>query len=161
MKSLGVCHSAVPICVLPISAVVIGFVPDVKAQPSPVPTDQGLIRGELIYPSDILAAQRVCAVHQKTDEETCIETAQSQAQYSLPVQSGAYQVYAIACERFYDTAKICMDGYREFRAYYNTFVECGLTYHCSQQTKDNTPIWVKVPVGQTIDGVNPQDWYTQ
>ena len=156
MKSLGVCHN-----ILLIGAFTLVWVPHAKAQPSSVAEDQGIIQGELIYPSDTLAAQRICAVHQQTAEETCVETTQSQTKYALQVPSGAYQVYAIACERFYDSAKRCMDGYRQYRAYYNAFVKCGLTFQCSQQTKDNTPIWVRVPAGQTVDGVNPQDWYTR
>ena len=126
----------------------------------PLPNRRGTIQGELIYPSNVILAQRVCARHVETAQETCVETSQNQARYSLAVQSGIYQVFATACKRSYEREQKCVDGYGDQHAYYNAFVQCGLTYQCLQQTTDNSPILIKVDSGMTIEGVNPHDWYS-
>lgn len=130
------------------------------AQPDWNSNGSGMIQGELIYPSNVILAQRVCAMHLETEQETCIETKQDQAQYSLPVQAGIYKVFAIACKQRYGAKQTCVDGYRDDRAYYNAFVQCGLTYQCQQQITKNEPIVVTVKPGMKVNGVNPHDWYT-
>lgn len=121
----------------------------------------GSIQGTLIYPGDILLAQKVCAINVQTKQTVCTETKQSQANFSIQVQSGTYYVFANACNKTYSRDKLCSDGYSKERAYYNTYVQCGLTYQCTQTVKVNSPIPVRVNSRHIVKGIKPHDWYTQ
>lgn len=130
-----------------------------SAQTIPQP-QHGIIEGILIYPGDVLPAQKVCATHLQTAEVFCIETQQSQERYRLQVPSGAYHVFTQACSTIYPMETTCADGYEAKRAYYNTYVECGLTYHCHRTVTENVPVSIDVIAGAIHTNVNPHDWYT-
>lgn len=123
------------------------------------PNNSGTIQGTLIYPSDFIPAQKVCAVNIQTKKMLCVETKQDQKTYSLEVPTGTYNVFAVACQESYRTEKTCSDGYGTKRAYYNENIRCGLTYECSKKPGSQRPIPVKVNAGKVLQNVNPQDWY--
>lgn len=121
----------------------------------------GTIQGTVIYPSEILLAQKVCVANIQTKKNRCIETKQSQVNFSIQVQPGTYYVFATACNKSYRKDKLCSDGYSKRRAYYNIYVQCGLTYQCTQTVKVNSPIPVRVNPKQIVSGIKPHDWYTK
>lgn len=121
----------------------------------------GTIRGTLTYPSEVLLAQKVCAVNIHTKQTICTETKQSQVNFSIQIQPGTYYVFANACNESYQKDKLCTDGYSKRRAYYNTYVQCGLTYQCTQTVKVNSPIPIRVDSKQIVAGIKPHDWYTK
>jgi len=121
----------------------------------------GRIRGTLIFPSDVLLAQKVCAENVKTRKMICVETKQSQPNFSIQAPPGTYYVFAKVCNRSYRSNKFCSDGYGERRAYYNAYVRCGLTYQCEKSVRVNSPIPVKVNSGEIVREVKPHDWYTK
>jgi hypothetical protein len=120
---------------------------------------KGLIQGTLIYPSEVLRAQEVCAVNTQSQQRSCVETKQDQRTFSIEVQPGSYVVFSQACNKTYKVDVLCSDGYLKKRAYYNEYVRCGLTYQCSKSVKVKTPISIRVQPGKIIKGIKPQDWY--
>lgn len=121
-------------------------------------SEYGIIQGELIYPSDYIPAQKVCAEEIFNKKSYCTETRQQQQSYQLQLPPGVYHVFSIACGETYAENIVCQDEYIEQRAYYNDTVMCGLTYDCEQVTTGN-PVPVKVESGKTLSEINPQDWY--
>ncbi|MGB7443725.1 MAG: hypothetical protein WA919_21895 [Coleofasciculaceae cyanobacterium] len=118
----------------------------------------GTIEGKLSYPSNFLAAQKICAKNLANEQLHCTETKQSSSQmkYTLKLPPGTYNVYAMACNGTYQKSQYCKDGYNEeLKAYYNEAVTCGLSVDC----KSKKPISVVVKQGQTVTGVDTADWY--
>ena len=103
----------------------------------------GSISGTLAFPSEVLPAQRVCAISLKDDKEYCQETTLGAASFAIPAPSGDYWVYASL-----------EDDVTGKRAYWSEFVRCGLEAAC----KDHTPVTVTVKPGETAQA-DPQDWY--
>ncbi len=127
--------------------------PAASLAPAPSTATTGIITGALGYPSEgIPKDMKVCAENQATKTETCtnqqitINAPQPHPGYSLTVPAGNYFVYANV-----------PSADPKYRAYYNVFVTCGLKFEC----KDHTPLVVSVKAGQTVTGVDPQDWYNQ
>lgn len=135
-----------------------GIIP--LASSAQTPSAQGRIEGTLIFPSNVLPAQQVCATQVQTEEVFCVETQQSQSHYTLQVPSGVYQIFTMACTQIYPTQQSCIDGYDDKRAYYNAYVQCGLTYQCQQSVTINRPVSIDVLAGDTQQNINPHDWYT-
>jgi hypothetical protein len=103
----------------------------------------GIIRGRLSYPSEFLPAERVIAFRAATMEiEADVTTAEGQGQYELSVAPGDYFVVAYT-----------LDG--SLSAGYSQAVPCGLSASCT----DHSLIPVHVDAGQTVDNIDPQDWY--
>lgn len=111
----------------------------------------GWIEGSLSYPSEQLPNDlQVCAKNVDTNNELC--TAQKIADskytygfgYKLEVMSGIYQVYAVT-----------LASGEPLKAYFTEFVSCGATVDCV----DHTVINVQVDADQTVEGVDPGDWY--
>jgi hypothetical protein len=103
----------------------------------------GTIRGHLSYPSEFLPAQRIVAFDAATmDAVVDVTTAQGQAEYELSVPAGDYYVVAYT-----------LDG--ALSAGYSQAVPCGLLASCA----DHSLIPVHVNAGQTVDNIDPQDWY--
>jgi hypothetical protein len=119
------------------------------------------LRGTVIYPSEMLPAQKVCAENQQTHRLFCSETKQSQQEFSIPIKAGSYVVFATECNKTYRKNISCRDGYRSRRAYYNEHVKCGLTVECGQKHRKNVPIVIRIKAGQTIANIKPHDWYTK
>lgn len=134
--------------------------PDVSPSLEPITIDHGTIEGTVIYPSEVLHAQKVCAEDITTGAEYCTETGENVGTYRLQVPPSTYYVYAIACQNYMRTPGIiCPVGnYDEtIRAYYNEFVTCGLHQGC----ESDALIPVTVTAGETVTGVNPHDWYSR
>jgi hypothetical protein len=125
--------------------------PGSLSSPAAPAQSMGTITGALSFPSEGLPKDmKVCAENQATKTETCttekmvVNTPQPHTAYSLSVPTGKYLVYAIV-----------PSFNLKYRAYYSAFVTCGLKYEC----KDHAPLVVDVKAGQTVSGVDPQDWY--
>lgn len=103
----------------------------------------GTVAGTLAYPSEVLPAQRVCALNVVDEKEYCLQTTEGESSYAIPVPEGEYQVYA-ALE----------DDATGKRAYFSEFVRCGLKAEC----KDHSPVTVLVKTGETAEA-HPHDWY--
>ncbi len=110
----------------------------------------GLIEGALGYPGEeIPGDMKVCAENLVTKQHYCTATHieskryRSGLGYWIEVPEGWYHVFAT-------TASL-----KGHRAYYSEFVTCGLRASCPS----HAPIVVTVVAGQTVSGVDPQDWY--
>jgi hypothetical protein len=129
--------------------------------PTQAQSTNSIIKGTVIYPSEILPAQKVCAQNRQTQQLFCTETKQSQREFSISVKPGSYVVFATDCTKTYRRNIICRDGYRSRRAYYNEHVKCGLTFQCGQKHQKNSPIVIRIAAGQTTTNIKPHDWYTK
>lgn len=117
--------------------------PEERPAPSaPAPAD-GVIRGQLSFPSDYLPADlQVCAREVDSGEVFC-NSQKAGNGYSLPVPPGAYEVWAQTRD------------WPGVRAFFSEFVRCGSTVECT----DHTPITVAVDSGGEATGIDPGDWY--
>jgi hypothetical protein len=111
----------------------------------------GTINGEVGGPpTDVPGplTMKVCAANVANNKVQCTgniqltETAYTKG-YSLELPVGEYQVYS------FDTQ------YPNDKIYYDKMVTCGFEYGCP-----NDIIVVKVLAGQTLENINPTDWYT-
>jgi hypothetical protein len=118
------------------------------------------LRGTVIYPSEFLPPQKVCAENVQTKQLSCIETKQQQTNFSISVKAGTYEIFARECTTSYQTNIVCRDGYRPRRAYYNEHAKCGVTAECAKKFKKNRPILVRIRSRQTITNIKPHDWYS-
>jgi hypothetical protein len=110
---------------------------------TPESQEPGIIRGNLSYPSEGIPAERVIAYRVATMEvEADVTTEQGQGEYELSVAAGDYFVVAYT-----------LDG--KLAAGYSQAVPCGLLNTC----EDHSLIPVHVEAGQTVEGIDPQDWY--
>jgi hypothetical protein len=109
----------------------------------PAPATNGTIRGHLSYPSEVLVAQRIVAFSAATKTKVAeVSTVQGQSAYELSVPAGEYSVVAYT-----------LDG--KLSAGYSAAVPCGLSVDCT----NHTLIVVKVKAGESVENINPQDWY--
>jgi hypothetical protein len=109
----------------------------------PAPATNGTIRGRLIYPSEVLVAQRIIAFRATTMTKAAeVATVQGQSTYELSVPAGDYYVVAYT-----------LDG--KLAAGYSQAVPCGLSVDCT----DHSLISVHVDPGAVLENINPQDWY--
>jgi hypothetical protein len=118
----------------------------------------GVIEGSLSYPSEFipddmtisaenLATQKIYS----TNKHLNAKKYQYKVGYKLTVPPGDYHVFA----QLPDPAKYGADMAKDYRAYYSEFVKCGMSVNC----KSHAPIVVKVKSGETVRGIDPQDWY--
>lgn len=118
--------------------------------PSPTPLPQkGIIEGSMSFPGEGIPSYiEVCAENQSTKEVLCTSKHISNPKYTygvgyvLEVPAGSYYVYAL-------------DPNKDYQAYYSEFVTCGLSVDCSSHEL----ILVEVKAGETVSGIDPQDWY--
>jgi len=128
-------------------------------QPSPgAAANTGVIEGSLSYPSDFIPPDMtICAENLATKKiystrnHLKARKYQYKVGYKLAVPPGDYHVYAYLP----DPAKYGASYPPDYRAYYSEFVKCGQTVDC----KSHAPIVVKVKSGETVSGIDPQDWY--
>lgn len=113
------------------------------------PSERGIITGSLAYPSEFIPEDMfVCAVNQQSGEETCTSNHLATTEepygvnYRLEVPAGIYLVYAQLPSQ-------------SQKAYYSEFVTCGLSAECPS----HEPIPVEVGAGETVNNVDPHDWY--
>lgn len=118
----------------------------------------GVIEGSLSYPSDFIPPDvTICAENLGTKKIYCTnkhlkaKKYQYQVGYKLTAPPGDYHVYAYLP----DPAKYGATFPKDYRAYYSEFVKCGMSIDCPS----HAPIVVKVKSGETVSGIDPQDWY--
>ncbi|HEY5118571.1 MAG TPA: hypothetical protein VII90_03880, partial [Anaerolineales bacterium] len=103
----------------------------------------GTIRGHLIYPAEVLVAQRIVAFDTASMTKVAeVSTVQGQSTYQLTVPEGDYFVVAYT-----------LDG--GLAAGYSQAVPCGLSVDCT----DHSLIAVHVDSGAVVENIDPQDWY--
>ena len=118
----------------------------------------GVIEGSLSYPSDFIPPDMtICAENlatkkiYSTNQHLKAQKYRYKVGYKLEVPPGDYHVYA----QLPDPAKYGAGYPKDYRAYYSEFVKCGMSVDCTS----HAPIVVKVPSGETVGGIDPQDWY--
>lgn len=110
----------------------------------------GNITGSLSFPGEEIPEMMVCAETIGSTAEFCTDERLEDEEftygvgYNLAVPAGSYYVYA----------KLPNDSYK---AYYSDFVTCGLSVDCPSHQS----ISVTVNAGETVENVDPQDWYNQ
>ena len=109
----------------------------------------GTITGFVSYPSEFIPdGMTICAEPDADTDSYCttelIEHAASLPTYELELPPGGYYVYA------YDA-----DGDPDYKAFYSEFVTCGLSIECTS----HDPILVTVVAGETLEDIDPGDWY--
>ena len=103
----------------------------------------GYIEGTLGFPAGYFPEEmKVCAYNLDTEVEYWIDSKGNTA-YRIEVPAGRYHVFAY------------LDSFSGYRAYYNEFVEGGMTAELEQ----GDPIEVVVRAGEITGNVNPTDWY--
>lgn len=129
----------------------------IAPEPTPTqadsPSQTGTIEGSLSFPSEGIPQDlQVCAETLMGVQFECTSTHIQDSKYTygsgykLELPPGKYYVYA--------QVPSFNSGYK---AYYNEFVTCGLSVEC----QSHEPIEVNVSAGETVTGVDPQDWYNQ
>jgi hypothetical protein len=118
----------------------------------------GAIEGSLSYPSEFIPPDlTICAENlatrkiYSTRKHLKAKKYQYQMGYKLEVSPGDYHVFAYLP----DPARYGAGYSKDYRAYYSEFVKCGLSVNCTS----HAPITIKVKSGETVSGVDPQDWY--
>ena len=112
-------------------------------------TEMSLITGSLAYPSEFLPPLRVVAFDVNDLDNFYLTEVQSGGTYRLEVPPRTYYVlaYLISPEELGATPGLA-GGYSEA-------VPCGLAVGC----EDHSLIPVVVPPGETVEGIDPVDWY--
>lgn len=102
----------------------------------------GLISGELSYPSERIPALTIFATRIDNGKSTyySIETGEDQSSYSIRVDPGVYYLVAY---------------FGDMAGGYTKFVKCGMSVNC----QDHSLVPVMAAAGETITGVDIQDWY--
>jgi hypothetical protein len=140
-------------CLIWLICLLLAPCPVAAAAPQP-----GVIEGALSYPSDFippdmtivaenLATKKIYSTHKHLKSKKY----QYQVGYKLTVPPGDYHVYAYLP----DPSRYGAAFPKDYRAYYSEFVKCGQTVDC----KSHAPIVVKVKSGESVSGIDPQDWY--
>jgi hypothetical protein len=118
----------------------------------------GVIEGSLSYPSEFIPDDMTIGAENlatkkiySTNKHLKGKKYQYKVGYKLTLPPGDYHVYA----QLPDPARYGAEYAKDYRAYYSEFVKCGMRVDC----KDHTPIVVKVKSGETVSGIDPQDWY--
>ena len=118
----------------------------------------GVIEGSLSYPSEFIPPDMtICAENLATKKLSCTlkhlkaKKYMYKVGYKLEVPPGDYQVYAYLP----DPARYGASYPKDYRAYYSEFVKCGMSVDCPS----HVAIVVKVKSGETVSGIDPQDWY--
>jgi hypothetical protein len=125
---------------------------DAESEDETVPVDTpvtGTITGSVSYPSEFIPeGMTICAEPDAGTDAYCttdlIEQTAALPMYELEVPPGDYYIYA------YDA-----NGDPDYTAYYSEFVTCGLSVEC----ESHDPILVTVEAGETVDDIDPGDWY--
>lgn len=108
----------------------------------------GAIEGHVHYPACFGPPEdlEICAEALGGGAEACtgeLTATRAGFRYRLEVPPGRYLVYATTEE---------MPGRR---AYFSRHVVCGLSVDC----RDHTPVPVHVEPGETVTGIDPDDWF--
>lgn len=126
--------------------------PTLTPQPSATPTediepDNGVIRGNLGYPSEYIPPMRVVAFDVFSQNYYYVDTQRNQDSYEMTdIPPSTYHVVAYVREQGPDLA-----------GGYSYFVTCGMTQACN----NHDLIDVNVYAGEVTEGVDPVDFYIQ
>jgi hypothetical protein len=138
-----------------IMAISLGLLPHpgMGAEPKP-----GTIEGSLSYPSEFIPPDMtICAENLSTHKRYCTNKHIKGAKYTykvgykLALPPGDYHVFAFLP----DPARYGAGYPKDYRAYYSEFVKCGQRADCVS----HEPVPVKVRSGESLKGIDPQDWY--
>ncbi len=103
----------------------------------------GTVNGKLSYPSEFIPAQRVILyVASNFTQYYSVDTVVNQSTYTIQVPEGTYYVVTYVIDS-------------PLSAGYTAAVPCGLSVDCTDHSL--TP--VIVTSGETLDDINPTDWY--
>lgn len=108
------------------------------------------IEGSLSFPSEVMPPMKICAEETISKNQYCTTTQIEDKKYTygkgykLELPAGDYVVYS-------------QEIGHDKKAYYSEFVTCGLRVECPS----HKPIIVNVNDGESISGVDPQDWYVE
>ena len=127
----------------------------------------GSISGYLIYPSDFIPGQNVCAKEQKTNQEFCVSTTDGQETYKINnLPQGNYKVYVQSL----NTNNVALNKKPlENLVYYNQYVvDCMMkdydTSSCLGEavpSSYHTNIYsIEIKDGNSLENINPWDWYS-
>jgi hypothetical protein len=123
----------------------------------------GKITGTIIYPSEYLPMQRVCAESLQKVEQKCIDTTSKNFEMELP--EGKYYVYVkgtLENGKFIES----FDNGIAKKVYFNKYIlqcmmkqiSCLVNNQVPQEYHTTLNV-VNVETGKTIQNVNPWDWY--
>jgi hypothetical protein len=136
-----------------VAALMLHPVADATAAPQ-----AGVIEGALSYPSDFIPPDMVICAENLATKKIYLTKQHLKANkyrykvgYKLEVPPGDYHVYA----QLPDPARYGAGFPKDYRAYYSEFVTCGMSVDCTS----HAPVVVKVAAGETVSGIDPQDWY--
>jgi hypothetical protein len=111
--------------------------------------DMGQISGSLAYPSEILPPQRIVAFEANDPSNYYVTEVRSGGTYTIEVPPSTYYVLA------YLISPQDLGATPGLAGAYSAAVPCGLTVDCD----DHSLIPVRVTPGETVDGIDPVDWY--
>jgi hypothetical protein len=119
----------------------------------------GTITGTLSYPSEFLPPMRVVAFS-LTDGNAYFVDTRDHGDYSLEVPAGTYYVVSYVYKMAVDgnsgqADSYTLNGGMEAAGGYTEMVLCNLYADCAPHTL----VPVTVAAGQTVEAVNPGDWY--
>jgi hypothetical protein len=118
----------------------------------------GTITGKLSYPSEFIPSMRVAAFSLTDGNAYFVDTGNSQGEYSIDVPAGTYYVVSYPYEGVAGNTGQA-DSYTltggPLAGGYTEMVLCNLYVDCAPHTL----IPVTVATGQTVEDVNPGDWY--
>jgi hypothetical protein len=133
---------------------------DTLVQPEVLPVT-GTISGILIYPSDFIPPQIVCAIDINTNDEFCTSSeyaATNIGKYSLDLPASNYYVYA----KISDSQDLGEDILLiNQRIWYNSNSNCIISGCGENYDEFATPSVVQVEPNQTLQDINPIDWYSE
>ncbi len=120
---------------------------------SPTLDKSGVVEGSLSFPSEYIPTDlTVCAETESGNKVNCSTEQIKDTRftngvgYSLMLPVGDYYIYSVS------------DSFNpNYKAYYNEFVECGLSVNCSSHNN----ILVNVSEDETVTNIDPIDWYNQ
>jgi hypothetical protein len=130
--------------------VISSFTP--ASTPSEIPISNiptGMIIGTLSYPAETLPSERVVAWNTADRTYFSVDNAAGQSDYRLKVPAGTYHVVAYVIGGAGLPSGLAGG--------YTNMVPCGLSADCT----DHTLIPVEVKAGDTIENINPGDWYAE
>ncbi len=104
--------------------------------------EMGTVQGELMFPASGIPALRIVFFNPDGSVAAYTDTTAGQNTYSMDMPVGTYTVVAYSVEGG------VAGGYTQA-------VPCGLQYGCD----DHTLIPITVKAGETLTGINPNDYY--
>ena len=112
----------------------------------------GFIEGSLGYPSEgIPSDMEICAENKISKEIYCTTNHLQNSKYTYGF---GYKI-EVPVANYYVFARTSWFGEPGYKAYYSSFVTCGMRDKC----RSHNPISIAVSEGKTTSNVDPIDWY--